>query len=57
MNRRKFIKTSSLVAATPIVIGGMNISVNASPLLDNLAKKANAEDKILVLIQDRKSVV
>jgi len=51
MDRRKFIKTSSLVAATPIVIGGMNISVNASPLLDNLAKKANAEDKILVLIQ------
>lgn len=51
MKRRDFIKTGSLLSATPLVIGGMKVSANASPLMEKLAKKANAEDKILILIQ------
>lgn len=51
MKRRDFIKNTSLLTATPFVIGGLSVTANSSPVLETLAKKANAEDKILILIQ------
>ena len=51
MKRRDFLKTTSILTATPFVIGGLSVTANSSPVLDTLAKQANAEDKILILIQ------
>lgn len=51
MKRRDFIKNSTLLAATPVIIGGMSVTATSSPLIEKLAKQANSEDRILILIQ------
>lgn len=51
MKRREFLRNTGIAASIPILVNGLQVSAKATPIFEDLASMAEAEDRILVLVQ------